>query len=180
MLLSIKKIIPFALSITLLISCNTEETLQAYFVANQETENFISLDVPASFVNLDTDKLTKDQAQAYESVSKFNILAYTLSKGNEQQYNVELAKIQRILKNNRYQNLARGGNNTDGKFAIKYVGTDIEIEELIVFGNANQKGFVIVRVLGYNMKPEKLATLVNVIQEMNPDRQALDRIMNLF
>ena len=42
----------------------------------------------------------------------------------------------------------RGGNPTEGKLYIKYIGEDSEIDELIVFGFSSDNGFAIIRVLG--------------------------------
>ncbi len=177
---SIKNLVMSSLIFILLTSCEYGETLQAYFVKNQETPNFISVDIPTSFVNLDEETLTKDQKEAYNSVSKLNMLGYALKEDNVEEYNAELAKVKAILKDDRYQDLMRGGNNTDGKFVIKYIGTDTEIDELIIFGNANERGFAIVRILGNNMKPEKIATLGSVIQNMDADETAVKDFMKFF
>ncbi len=161
-------------------SCNYEETLQKYFVANQETPDFISVDIPASFVNLDDANLTDDQRDAYESVNKLNMLAYTLTDDNEEVYKAELLKVQAILKDNRYDELFRGGNSTDGKIVVKYIGTDTTIDELIIFGSANDRGFAVVRVLGNNMEPAKIMQLGSVVNQMTTNESDVSNIMNFF
>jgi len=162
-------------------SCNYEETLQKYFVANQETPDFISVDIPASFVNLDkAATLTDDQREAYESVNKLNMLAYTLTDDNEAVYKAELLKVQAILKDDRYDELFRGGNSTDGKIVVKYIGTDTTIDELIIFGSANDKGFAVVRVLGNNMEPAKIMQLGSVVNQMSTEESDVSNIMNFF
>ena len=42
-----------AIMVTALVGCDHSASLQSYFVANQEAPNFISVDLPASFVKLD-------------------------------------------------------------------------------------------------------------------------------
>ena len=162
-------------------SCNYEETLQKYFVANQETPDFISVDIPASFVNLDkAATLTDVQREAYESVNKLNMLAYTLTDDNEEVYKAELVKVQAILKDDRYQDLFRGGNSTDGKIIVKYIGTDTTIDELILFGSANDRGFAVVRVLGNNMEPNKIMQLGSIVNQMTTEESDVSEIMNFF
>ncbi len=163
-------------------SCNFEETLQSYFVANQETPNFISVDIPASFVNVENVELTDEQREAYESVDKINMLAYRLD-GNEAEYRAELAKVQVILKDERYEDLFRGGNSADGKIIVKYIGTDSSIDELIIFGSAKDKGFAIVRVLGNNMEPAKIMKLGDVVNQISTGENNMDgvqEIVNFF
>jgi Domain of unknown function (DUF4252) len=177
---SIKRIVMSLFIVAALISCNYGETLQGYYVANQETPNFISVDIPTSFVNIDKTTLTEDQKEAYESVDKLNMLAYTLTDDNVEEYKAELAKVQNILKDEKYEELFRGGNSNDGKIIVKYIGTDSSIDELIIFGSANGRGFAIIRVLGDNMEPAKIMKLGSVIQNVNPDESSVKEFMNFF
>ena len=163
-----------------LMSCDYGETLQGYFVANQETPNFVSVDIPTSFVNIDNVTLTEEQKEAYESVDKLNMLAYRLTDDNIDDYKAELAKVQIILKDDRYDELFRGGNSTDGKIIVKYIGTDTTIDELILFGSAKGKGFAIVRVLGNNMEPAKIMSLGSVVSQMSSEENSVEEFMNFF
>jgi hypothetical protein len=177
---SIKNIVMSLFIVVALTSCNYGETLQSYFVANQETPNFISIDIPVSFVSVENIELTEDQKEAYESIDKLNMLGYTLKDDNIVEYKLELTKIQALLKNEQYQELFRGGNSTDGKVVIKYIGDDDSIDELIIFGTANDKGFAIIRVLGDNMQPAKIITLGDVVGKMNSDETGVKDFMKYF
>ncbi len=177
---SIKKIVMSFFIVAVLISCNYGETLQSYFVANQETPNFISVDIPTSFVNIDKVTLTEVQKEAYESVSKLNMLAYRLADDNIEDYKAELAKVQLILKDERYEELFRGGNSSDGKIIVKYIGTDTTIDELIIFGSSKDQGFAIVRVLGSNMEPSKIMSLGSVVNQMSSEENSVEEFMNFF
>jgi hypothetical protein len=71
------KVISFlasALSL-ILMSCNSEPSLQKYFVEHQEKPGFVVVDVSPSILNLDKTKLTGDQSKALASFDKMNILA---------------------------------------------------------------------------------------------------------
>jgi hypothetical protein len=177
---SIKNIVMSLFIVVALTSCNYGETLQSYFVANQETPNFISIDIPVSFVSVENIELTEDQKEAYESIDKLNMLGYTLKDDNIVEYKLELTKIQALLKNEQYQELFRGGNSADGKVVIKYIGDDDSIDELIIFGTANDKGFAIIRVLGDNMQPAKIITLGDVVGKMNSDETGVKDFMKYF
>jgi hypothetical protein len=61
-----------------LISCNSEPTLQKYFVENTENKNFISLDVSPSILNVDKTKLSVAQNDALKSFDKMNVLAFKI------------------------------------------------------------------------------------------------------
>src|SRR5690554_7201088 len=64
------------LACIMLVSCNNGESLQTYFVDNQETPDFISADIPTTIVELDQTTLTEDQKEAYNSVKRLNFLGF--------------------------------------------------------------------------------------------------------
>jgi len=177
---SIKTIITALILVVTLSSCNQGETLQSYYVMNQETPDFMSVDIPTSFVNLDKVTLTDEQTEAYESVDKLNMLAFELKEDNKEVYQAELAKVKTILANPKYEELFRGGNSTDGKIIIKYIGTDTSIDELIVFANSKEKGFGIVRVLGDDMEPAKIMTLGDALKDADFDDKQLQGFSDFF
>ncbi len=177
---SIIKLIVGSFLITAFISCNQGPTLQSYIVDNQETNNFTTIDLPTSVVSFDESKLTDDQKQAYKSVKRLSFLGYRMQDGNEAEYKAELQKVKSILKDKKYKELMRMGNNEDGKVLIKYLGSETKIEELIVFGNANDQGFGILRVLGKNMQPDNMVKLVDAMQNADIDEDQLKGITEFF
>ena len=177
---SIIKLLIGSFLITAFISCNQGPTLQSYIVDNQETNNFTTIDLPTSVVSFDESKLTDDQIQAYKSVKRLNFLGYRMKDGNEAEYKQELQKVRTILKDKEYKELMRMGNNEDGKVLIKYLGSETKIDELIVFGNANDQGFGILRVLGKNMQPDNMVKLVDAMQNADIDEDQLKGITDFF
>ena len=177
---SIKNIMVTFFLVATLTACNQGETLQGYYVANQETPNFMSIDIPLSFIDIDKIELTEVQKEAYESIDKLNMLGYQLSEDNEEEYKAELAKVQLILKDDKYEDLFRGGNNTDGKIIVKYIGTDSTIDELIVLGTMNEKGFAIIRVLGDNMEPAKIMKLGEVVGQIDSKENQVKDFLDFF
>lgn len=178
---SIKNIVASLLIAIALVSCGYGgETLQGYYVVNQEAPNFVSLDIPLSFVDLKKANLTEVQLEAYESINKLNMLGYRKNDDNLEAYKAELAKVQTILKDERYQELFRGGNSSDGNIIVKYIGTDTSINELIIFGTMNEAGFGIIRVLGKNMEPAKIMQLGSVVNQMSSNETAVQDFMQFF
>ena len=80
-------------------SCNSEPSLQKYFVENTENKNFIAFDISSSILNVDQAKLSLEQQQALQSFEKMNILAFKRNPNNTAEFETERAKLNGILKN---------------------------------------------------------------------------------
>ena len=63
---------------------------------------------------------------------------------------------------------------------VKYIGTDSTIDELIVLGTMNEKGFAIIRVLGDNMEPAKIMKLGEVVGQINSEENQIIDFLNFF
>lgn len=176
---SIKYTVFSLLAFMSLVSCNTGESLQTYFVDHQETPDFISADIPTSVVNLDEATLTDDQKEAYKSVQRLNFLGYKTNETNMATYTTELAKVKTILNDVKYNELLEF-SDSGNKFIVKYLGDDDSAEEVIVFASSKDMGFGIVRILGDNMRPEQMATLANVVQNAEFDQSQLQGITDFF
>ncbi len=180
MIQSIKKSIVMLLLVVAYTSCNQGPTLQTYFVENEPKPGFSSIDAPVDLLNIEEVELTKEQEEAYKSMDKINILAFRLDANNTEAYELELEKVNSILKNPKYEELMRGGNSTDGRFKVMFIGEVDNVDELIIFGNASDKGFVVARVLGDNMNAGKLMSLQSVLKDMNFDNSNLNGITDFF
>ncbi|HNQ27987.1 MAG TPA: DUF4252 domain-containing protein [Aquaticitalea sp.] len=163
-----------------LCSCNQGPSLQTYFVDNEQRPNFLSMDVPVKMLNIDKATLTDDQKAAYESVNKLNMLAYKIDSTNQNEYRTELSKIKAILDGNQYQELMRGNYEDNGKFVVKYLGDDDDIDEFILFGNSNDMGFAVVRILGKDMDPGKLMKLSSLVDMNNIDQAKMGQFVDFF
>ncbi|WP_417874795.1 DUF4252 domain-containing protein [Xanthomarina gelatinilytica] len=167
------------LACIMLVSCNNGESLQTYFVDNQETPDFISADIPTTIVELDQTTLTEDQKEAYNSVKRLNFLGFKLTENNQDAYAQELSKVKSILNDKKYIELMEF-NDRAAKVVVKYIGDDNAADEFIVFTSSKDMGFGIVRILGNDMRPEKMATLVNAIQNADIDSSQLEDIAGFF
>lgn len=176
---TVKNSILLLFTVTLLASCNNGESLQKYFVDNQESGNFISIDLPISIVKVDESKLTDVQKEAYSSVKKLNFLGFKKDSTNVETFNAELLKVKAILKSKQYNDLMEF-NDKKAKVVVKYIGNDDYADEFVVFASSKDMGFGIVRILGNHMSPEKMVTLADAMKNSDIDEAQLGGIMNFF
>jgi len=162
-----------------LLSCNSEPSLQKYFVVNSEKKEFVALDISSSIVNIDKTKLTAEQKTALASFDKMNILAYKLDKNNLSQYDSESQKVTQILKGKEYQELMKVGSGKDAA-SVSYVGSDDNIKEFVLFAKRKENGFAVVRILGNNMNPNNVMTMLSVIKSANIDMAQLAPLQGLI
>ncbi len=177
---SIKKLIMLIAVVVTVFSCNNGLTLQTYYVDNELKPGFQSLDIPTSFLDIEQTNLTEKQKEAYNSIDKLNMLSFVKSDDNTEEFNTELAKVKTILKNPKYEELIRGGNVSDGKFMVKFLGDVESVDELILFGYANDRGFAIVRVLGNDMNANDLVQVAMSFKDMEMDDSKVNEFMNFF
>jgi len=168
------------LLVTAFTSCNQGPSLQTYYVDNELKPGFASFDVPTSFIDVDAIEMTDEQREAYESVNKLNVLTYIEENTADEAYKLELEKVKIILKNPKYEELMRGGSPNDGNFVVKFLGNIENIDELVVFGNAKNKGFIIARILGDDMSASKLMSLQSVLQNAKFDDMQIDGLTDFF
>ncbi|NNE33170.1 MAG: DUF4252 domain-containing protein [Winogradskyella sp.] len=180
MIQSIKKSMVVLFLVAAFTSCNQGPTLQTYYVDNELKPGFMSFDVPTSLINVEDVEMTDEQREAYNSVDKLNVLTFVKENTEAEDYKIELEKVKTILKNPKYEELMRGGNTQDGKFVVKFLGDVDRIDELVIFGNATNKGFMIARILGNDMNPGKLMSLQTVLQNAKFEDSNLNGLSDFF
>ena len=164
---------------TLLSSCNNEHSLQKYFVEKTENKNFIALDLSPNMLNVDSLKLTVDENEALKSFEKVNILAFKLNDKNKGEYETERSKVKEILKEEKYQQLMKFGSGKDGA-SVSFVGDTEHIDEFVFYANKKENGFAVVRVIGNDMNPAGIMTLMSVLKNANLDLDQLKPIQQMF
>src|SRR5690554_6202683 len=126
------------------VSCSPTQSLQEYYVDNAENPNFLSVDLPVSLLNMDKVSLTEDQRDALKSLKKLNILTFKKTDGNVAEFQKERSDVKAILKNEKFTELMKM-NTSYGKGSVKYMGEDDAIDEVIIYGDNDEKGFLLVR-----------------------------------
>jgi hypothetical protein len=173
-------ILYLAIAVSLLLtSCNSEPTLQKFFVENSEKKDFIALDVSSDILNVDKANLTSEQKKAMESFDKMNIIAFKNNGKNQKEYEVEKNKLTSILKNKEYQELIRVGSGSEGA-SVSFVGTEDKIDEFILYANKKENGFAVIRVTGEEMNPNSIMTMLSVLQQSKIDLEQLKPLEGLM
>ena len=167
------------IGIFLLSSCNNEPSLQKYFVENTENKNFIALDLSPSMLNVDNSKLSTDENEALKSFEKVNILAFKLNDSNKAEFEIERTKLNKILKEEKYQQLMKFGSGKDGA-SVSFVGETEHIDEFVFYANKKENGFAVVRVMGKDMNPTGIVTLMSVLKNANVDLEQLKPLQQMF
>lgn len=175
-----KTIYSIALFLSLVVvGCNSEPTLQKYFVQNTENKDFVALDVSPSILNIDKAKLSAVQIGALESFEKMNVLAFKRNGTNKAQFESECAKVNLILKDKKYQQLMKYNSGSAGA-SMSYVGADDHIDEFVLFANSKEGGFAVVRVIGKDMNPNNVLTLMSVLKKSKIDMAQFKPLLEVF
>ena len=95
------------------------------------------------------------------------------------EFQKEKANINAILKNGKFTELMKM-NTSFGKASVRYLGDDDAIDEVIIYGDSEDKGFMLVRVLGKNMNPAKLVQFMKAIEKSDYKGEGLGEIGNFL
>jgi hypothetical protein len=175
-----KRILCLAIMTSILLaSCNNEPSLQKYYVEKTENKNFIAVDLSPNMFNIDETKLAADEKAALKSFEKVNILAFKLNDKNKAEFESERIKLNEILKEEKYQQLMKYGSGKDGA-SVSFVGDDEHIDEFVFYANNKENGFAVVRVLGKDMNPTGIMTLMSVLKSANVDLEQLKPLQQMF
>ena len=158
-----------------LVSCNNETSLQEFYVENQNSQQYLAFDIPASLLTGENSKLTAEQKATLETIKKVNVLGFPLKEESKAAYEAEKEKLSNILKQDKYQQLMRYGGGTR-KAELYYLGTEDAIDELVIFGSDDEKGFGIARVTGDKMDPEAMIRLLKSFEEGDLDVAGLPKL----
>jgi hypothetical protein len=149
--------------VALMVSCDNSQSLQQYYVDSKENNEFISLDIPSSILQLKSDDIEEEVKKTLETIKKVNFLALQLTDSNSAMVAEEQQKVKKILQGSKYKELMKmNANNIN--VSVNYLGEEEAIDEVIIFGSENTKGFAIVRVIGENMNPSDIFKLMEKIQ----------------
>lgn len=162
-----------------LTGCHPEPTLQKYFVENTENKDFIAMDVSPNILNIDSQKLSLEQKQALKTFDKMNILAFKVNDQNRAQFETEVAKVKTILKDKKYQELMKFGSGKEGA-SVSFVGDDEHIDEFVLFANKKENGFAVVRILGDDMNPTGIMSMLSILQTSNVNLDQLKPLQELL
>ncbi|SDW90578.1 protein of unknown function [Lutibacter oricola] len=166
------------ISVLLLTACESTPSLQKYIVDGKENSDFIAIDLPSNILQLKETGISEDAKKTLETIKKVNVLALQLNDTNEELYKTEKLKVKEILKNPKYKQLARF-NMGKSAVNVSYLGTEDAVDEVVVFGSDNKKGFALVRVLGNNMNPSQIMEMAQHLK-LNGGSQQMSQLEGIF
>lgn len=162
-----------------LVSCEQKPTLQKYFVEKGEDKNFVTLDLGTGFIKSDKLKFTPEETKAMESMQKLNVLVFKSDGKNADEYAKEKDNVKNILKTDSYEELMKV-NTSEGGMSVSTKGAGEHIEEFVLFLNRQDTGFGVIRVLGKDMTPQNVLTMVNLLQKSDLDSGQLKPLMDIM
>ncbi|TLP79130.1 DUF4252 domain-containing protein [Maribacter sp. ACAM166] len=160
-------------------SCSSEPSLQQYYISSAENPNFMSFDLPSSLLNIEKVDLSETQKKAASSLKKLNILAFQKSNDNTADYEVQKVAIRSILKSSDFSELMKM-NTQFGKATIQLKGDDDTIDEIVIYGDNDEKGLILIRVLGDDMNPASFVQLMQAMEKSDFDVEGLEQLGNLI
>ena len=158
-----KKAVVILTVLAIFVSCNQQKTIQTYIVEKQDKPGFMSVDLPMSLIQLNSDKVPLDVKDGYESIKKVNVLGLPYLNNNEA-YEIEKKAISLILNNSTlYKKLMKMDMN-GMSVSIYYNGDANDINEVIVFGYSKKIGVGVARVIGNHMNPTKITQMAEYLK----------------
>ncbi len=159
-------------------SCNNEQSLQEYYIEKQDSNNFMSIDIPTSIISL-KDDVSPEVKETYESLKKLNLLAFKINDENKAEFKTEKEKVKHILNGKKFNELIRV-KHENANVIVKYLGDDDAIDEVVVFASDDEKGFALARVIGKDMQPAKIIKLINNIDSIDEDNPMFSQLGNII
>ncbi len=159
--------------------CNNTQSLQQYYVDNSDNSNFLSVDLPVSLLNMDKVELNSDQREALKSLRKLNILAFKVTSNNRVDFQKEKSMVKEILRHSSLNELMKM-RTSYGNATVNYMGDDDAIDEVVIYGDNDDKGFVLVRVLGKDMNPAKLVQFIQALQKSDYKGEGLGELQEFI
>ncbi|RWX01052.1 DUF4252 domain-containing protein [Flavobacterium cerinum] len=163
----------------LFVSCDQKPTLQKYFVEKGNAKDFMTVDIAPSFIKTDGLKLSADEQAALKSLHKLNVLVFQRNKTNEKEYDTEKTAVKALLKSDKYDELMKV-NSGDGGLSVNTKGEGEHIEECVLFLHGKENGFGVIRVMGENMTPNNVMTIVGLLQKANLDISQLKPLQDML
>ncbi|MEO9893434.1 DUF4252 domain-containing protein [Aurantibacter sp.] len=167
------------LGLVLITACSSTQSLQEYYVDNSDNPNFLKFDVPTSVLNLSAAELTESQRKAMQSFKKLNVLAFKKTVDNAVEYTAEKKVVKNILKNDNFNELMKL-NFGAGNASVQYLGDDDAIDEVVIYGSSDDKGFALIRILGDDMNPAQLVELLKAVQKSDYKGEGLEQIVDFL
>ena len=157
------KIILFISLMLIAGSCQKNTSLQEYLVESQEKNGFITIDIPTSFLQLKSEDVSDEVKATLESIYKINVVALP-AKENQEAYKIERIKLKSIFKKNKKYKMLMSMKLQEMNVHVYFTGKTTSLNEIIAFGYRDGLGVGVARLLGKNMNPANIITMLNKLK----------------
>ena len=151
-----------AIMASLIFSCTNNLSLQQFIIEQKEKQDVISFNLSSSLLTAADNLQSEADIETLNSLKKINVLAYQINDSSDTRYTDEIKHIKAVFTQDKYAELIRYGKGTQGA-KVYLVGDDDQIDEIVVFANDQELGWLLVRILGNDMQPEKIMQLMQKI-----------------
>ncbi len=159
-------ILASGLLVLLVSSCEPKMTLQRYFLTVQENPEFSLIEVPVSLLGPVSENLNAEQQQTLASVKKVSVLLYRNPEKVDFIANQQVI-INEFLASDGFEPLFSAKMKREAQATVMIRGDVSQINEAVIFGYANDQGFILARILGNQMNPAAFMQLVETLKETN-------------
>lgn len=158
-----KNLISIVCISVLLMSCNSEPSLQHYLVDKENSSEFISASLPTNMLLKNLDNLNSEEKTSFEKIKKINVLALPKSK-SEAILEEERNELKTILNNPMYESLLNYSSG-DKEARLMFLGTEDKIDELIFFGYDSDIGMLLLRMRGDDVNANDIYQITQSAQK---------------
>ena len=144
-------------------SCQKKISLQQYLVESQEKNGFVTIDIPTSFLQLKSEDVSDQVKATLKSIHKINVVAFP-SKENQEVFEIEKQTLKSIFAENEKYKSLMSMKVKDMNMHFYYSGKTASIDEVIAFGYGNEIGVGVARLLGENMNPTSIISMINKLK----------------
>jgi len=166
-----------ALSLFLIFAtaCKTDP-LEDYFVKATESPDFFVVNIPASVIEFDKEKLDAETRRQVESIKKMNILVYKndFDTGKKAK---EFEKAKKAIGNKTFKTLTKIKNKDYAVF-FAYQGKPEEIDEIILLGKDKDYNFIIGRIKADDVDIKTLSKALKHIKKV--DQSQAETIIDMI
>ena len=141
------------------------DPLEEYFVNATESPDFFVVNIPASMVEFDKEKLDAETRRELESIKKMNILVYK-NDFDTQKKSKEFEKAQKIIHGKAYKTLTKI-KNKGYNVSFAYQGEPDKIDEMIFLGKDRDYNFIIGLIKGKDVNVKNLSKALKHIKNVD-------------
>jgi len=166
-----------ALSLFLIFAtaCKTDP-LENYFVKATESPDFFVVNIPASIIEFDKEKLDAETRRQVESIKKMNILVYK-NDFDINKKSKEFKKAQNAIGNKAFKTLSKI-KNKDYAVSFAYQGKPEGIDEIIFLGKDKDYNFIIGRIKADDVDIKNLSKALKHIKKV--DQSQAETIIDMI